>query len=645
MPPGDSNKLNRVEELKRKLFSNSFEPEMKHQSTFHSRSGMEAPEEWEEKKDESKLMNMQRQFFQKTSRFKKFFIFSLVFFGITIAYAGYVFFFAGNTVSNDNIDISVIGNTFTGGGEELSLVIGITNRNNADLELVDLVVEYPRGDSNGGAGDLEHYRESLGKIPAGSVRNENVKLTLYGEQGSVKAIKVYIEYRVAGSNAIFIKEKPFEVTISSTALNLLVDAPTTVSPNQNITLDVKSMLNAGKPLSNVMLRVDYPVGFQFVSAEPAPSFGTNIWNLGNVSPGADHDIVINGKMLDVFDGEEKSFRIYSGSQSNTDKTAIGLIYNTLTHTVMVKKPFIEANIFIGGVYQKEYAANSRDPIQGTINWGNNLESKVDDLEIRAKISGNAFNTKNVTADQGLYNSLSQEIVWNKFTNAVLAEVNPGDFGSMDFTITPVSLYSPSGGLINDPKINIDVSISGKQFTQGYEPNELNNSDSKTIKITSNMGINAKALYNGSAFTNTGPVPVKAEQETTFTIVWSLANTSNNISKGEVRAILPTWVRYMGNYAPTTENLVYNSSTREVVWNIGRIPKGAGIAAAGREVSFQVGITPLYSQIGNIPVLVNDSVLTGHDDFANVDLRATKAALTTQLTGDPNFPTSGGTVVQ
>ncbi len=643
MPP-DRNKLNRIEELKSKLFSKDYKVHTEHHSNFMHPKGAPVKDAWESATFDP--LNSPEKFFMKTSRFKKFFIFSLVFFVLTLGYASYNFFFSGNTVSNNNIDISILGNTFTAGGDDLSLVIGITNRNNSALNLVDLIVDYPKGGTSGVAGEMEHYRQSLGTIPAGSTRNENVKLVLFGEQGDIRTIKVSIEYRVDGSNAIFVKDKPYEVTVSSTPINITVDAPTSISPNQNIVLNVKSVLNSTKPISNVVLKVDYPAGFQFVSADPAPSIGNNLWEMGDISPGVERDISISGRMIDVFDGEEKSFRVFSGSQSTTDKSMIAVVFNTLTHTVMVKRPFIEATLAINGISQREYAVDSKSIIRGTINWSNNLNTKVNDLEIRAQLTGNGFNKKTVSPQQGTYTSLQNIIVWDKFSQQELKEVNPGDFGSVDFTINPVPLFSAADGLLRDPTINIEVSITGKQIIDGYQPNELNNSESKVIKIISDVALSTKALYYSGAFKNTGPIPPKAEKETTYTIVWGVSNTSNNISKGEVRAVLPSWVRFIDGASDGEDAVVFNSSTREVVWNVGRIPKGTGISGS-KEIttSFQVGLTPLISQIGSIPVIINDAVLTGHDDFANVDVRITRASLRTDLKGDSQIGVGGSVVVQ
>ena len=46
-----------------------------------------------------------------------------------------------------------------------------------------------------------------------------------------------------------------------------------------------------------------------------------------------------------------------------------------------------------------------------------------------------------------------------------------------------------------------------------------------------------------------------------------------------------------------------------------------------------------------PVYAGNVVLTGHDDFANVDVRVGKVALTTQLYNDPLLPSGGGVVVE
>ena len=365
--------------------------------------------------------------------------------------------------------------------------------------------------------------------------------------------------------------------------------------------------------------------------------------MGDLAPGSENNISITGKLIDVFDGEEKTFNISSGSQSASDKSSIDVVFNSIKNTVVVKKPFIEANLYVNGTYQREYATDAKGSVNLEIRYANNSDTKINDLEIRAKIGGNAINRKSIIAQQGYYNSSEDTIVWNKSSKNLLREINPGESGTVTFSLSPLSLYSASGGITSSPLINIDVDVSGKQSVEGFSVNELKNSSSAVIKIISDVGFSAKALYYSGPFSNTGPIPPKAENSTTFTVVWSLSNTSNSISKVRVNSTLPPWMTYTGMVFPQDENLTYNASTREIVWNADRIQKGAGITGPSRSVSFQVSLKPSISQVGSTPILINDAVLTGHDDFANVDIKATRAGLTSRLENDEVFPSNGGII--
>ena len=649
MPLDDRDKLNKIEELKRRLFSKNFQTKIEHRDKFTDLSRKDVPDVWQnEIASNSVAFFSSSKFFMKTSIFKKFFAFSLGFFILTLLYASYVILKGGNTVSNENIAISIIGNSFTAGGEELSFIVSIANKNNSALDLVDLVMEYPK---NSKSDDLdipvptERSRFSLGTIPAGATRNENLKVVLFGEQNSVRTIKISLEYRVEGSNAIFVKEKSHDVAINSTPINITLDAPVSISSNQDMTLDIKLALNSSKTIPKILLSMDYPVGFQFKSAIPSPSLGNNVWSLGDMAPGVERSVAITGRFIDAFDGEEKIFNIKSGSQSSGDKSRIDVIFNSLSHLVSISKPFIETKFFVDGIHAREYAVDTKTSIRGTIQWQNNLETKVNDLRIRAKISGNAVNRRTINVEQGFYNSSEDVIVWDKNYQKDFGEVSPGESGSVNFSLSPLALFSATGGILAEPSIFVDISISGKQLIEGYETVDLNSSESSTIKIISDVGLATKALYYSGPITNKGPIPPRAEEKTTYTISWSLSNTANNISKSVVKSSIPQWVSFIGATSPASENLTYNASTREIVWNVGTIPKGSGITQSAKEVAFQVSFLPSLSQVGTAPVLINDVVLTGHDDFANVDVRTSKASLTTQLFNDTLLPPGGGVVVE
>jgi hypothetical protein len=195
----------------------------------------------------------------------------------------------------------------------------------------------------------------------------------------------------------------------------------------------------------------------------------------------------------------------------------------------------------------------------------------------------------------------------------------------------------------DPTINLAVDIAGKQAVQGFAVNQLTNSTSAIVRIISDVGFSAKAFYYSGPFPNTGPIPPKVGVPTTYTITWSLSNTANSISKTQINSTLPPWMSFVGPVSPANEDLTYDPATKEIVWNADRIDRGAGITGPARAVSFQVSFTPSISQVGTIPLIINDAILTAHDDFANVDVRVNKSGQSANLDSDSAFPTNGGLV--
>jgi len=612
----DKNGLNKVENMKRKIFSRNYETRIEDREGFVFIKKEQVPEAW----NHQDIANTKESNVKKNSFFKNFFIFSILLFIFATVYLLFNFFLGGNNVSNENIEIAVLGNTFTGGGEDLPLVIEITNKNTTALELADLVIEYPRGSTLNNDGEIERLRQSLGVVPAGSIKSENMKVVLYGEKGSIHEIKISLEYRLAGSNAIFLKDKFYKVTINSTPIDLAVDAPSEITPNQDLTFKVKAVLNNNKSTSDMLLKLDYPFGFEFISANPPPSIGNNIWDLSNLRLGSEREISVNGTMIDVHDGELKIFHALVGPQQRGDKTKIGVVFNSLAHNVLIRKPFVEARLFVNNDYKREYAVSAKDSIVGTIKWFNNLNTPVTDLEIRAKFKGNAFDVKNVDTEYGFLESSQNTIIWDKNTEDDFANIRPLSEGSVRFRLTAPLTFSSSNNLLIDPFINIEISISGKQPLGGNITKTLESVEVKNIKILSDVSMLTRVVHEA------GPLPPKHEQETTYKIIWSIANTVNNVSNVKVVSSLPPRVNYKNLVLPANQDLVFDPSTRIITWNVGNIPKGTGLLSPLREVSFQVSINPSLSEVGSTPNITERATLTGFDDFAKVNISVIKPIL-------------------
>lgn len=597
--------------------------------------------DWPGAKTGSDALNSAKKIASHPTFFKKFFIIAVIFAAVAIGISAFTFFTGGNTVSNENIAIIIGGNSFTPGGEELPLQVEVTNKNPTDLELADLYVAYDKGGDSAGGAQQVNELNPIGTILAGKTVKKNVYVTLYGGEGTTQNVDFTFQYHIHGSNAIFVKKTTFAVTISSAPIALSVDIPKNVTPNQNLSFTVHVQSNAKATVSNVLLHVDYPNGFKFAFANPTPKAFNNVWDLGNLDPGQRQDIVVNGVVYGQ-DGDDRAFHVSVGSASASDNTVIGLTYNSLAQVVSLVKPFISASLAINGSTADTVAVPSASNVAVVVNWSNNLPTLVTDAQIVVSLSGNAYDPTKISAGGGFYDSTKNTITWDKTNDNSLATIQPSDHGTVSFSFNAPSLISGSG-ILTSPVVNMSVSISGKQPDIGGAVSQVTNFESKKAVISSDLGFSVDAFHNSGTFTNTGPVPPKAGQQTTYTIVWTITNSANTLSGAKATAILPTYVEWMDSFYPTNDGLSYDDSTRTVTWDMGQVVSGTGFTGASRTMSFQVRLNPSISQIGSILKLLLDTNVSARDTFTGESLTTSKSAVSTNLQNDQNFPKDGGIV--
>ena len=484
--------------------------------------------------------------------FKKFFIFSLLFAIAAIGISAFTFFTGGNTVSNDNITINIGGNSFTPGGDELPLQVEVVNKNPTDLELADLYVAYDKGGDSSGGAQYVNELNSIGTVNAGKTAKKNVFVKLYGGEGTTQNIDFTLQYRIHGSNAIFIKKTSFPVTISSAPIALSVDIPKNVTPNQSISFKVHVQSNAKTTVSGVLLHIDYPNGFKFAFATPSAKAFNNVWDLGDLEPGEKYDLTVTGIVYGN-DGEDRAFHVSVGSASASDNTVIGLTYNSLAQIVTLVKPFISASLAINGSSSDTVAVPSASTVDVTVDWSNNLPTLVTDAQIVVTLSGNAFDPTKVNSSKGFYDSVKKTITWDRTNDTDLASIQPSDHGSVDFTFDVPSLISGSG-IVNTPTVNMSVSIAGKQPDIGGAVSQVTDFESKKAVVSSDLGFSVDAFYKNGIFTNSGPIPPKANTPTTYTVVWTITNSANTLADATASATLPTYVDWMNSFYPTNDGL-------------------------------------------------------------------------------------------
>lgn len=571
---------------------------------------------------------------------------SVIFFVIAFGVVAYKFMFGGNLVSGNNIDITVKAPISVVGGEIMSFEIEVKNNNSVALVGADLGVIFPLSakDAQDTSLPAKRVQSFLGDILPGQSIKKNLSVALYGSENEKKDINITLEYRITGSNSLFNKNKIVSVLISSSPVNIIVSGPTEVNTNQTVDFTVEVISNSPSVLKNLLLKVVYPFGFSFSSSNPKTFSKNDLWLIGDLEPGAKRVIKFSG-ILNGQEGEERGFNFSAGVQSSANKLLIEVPFISSFSAVTIRRPFVSADIFFNESNVAEYTSIAGSKIETLIKWKNNLAYEVSDVSIVVKLSGNAVDKSSILADDGLYKSIDNTIVFNKTTDKTLASLEPGKEGTSKFSFSSFGVGTVTGSGLTNPTIVLDILVSGRQINYGENPDNALFADSRKIKITANPQLYAKALYYVGPFKNIGPIPPKAEQETTYTITWTVTNPLNNLSGAVVSTILPPYVKWLGVINPEKEKIDYDESTGTIVWNVGNILAGAGTISPAREVSFQISFLPSVDQIGKSPDLIGEATLSARDNFTLTTVSGFFSALNTRLSNDPYFKVDAETVIQ
>ncbi len=638
--PNDS-----LEKLKENLDSRMHEQKFSDVRTELERPEIAVENAWsgDSVEDLVRRTREQREHVQSTL-FKKILFSSIGFFVLAVAVALYIFFVGANTVSSNNIDIVISGPTSVSGGQELPLEVIVQNKNSTDLEGATLSLEYPQGTRVAGdiTKELIHQREIVGIVPARGEARKTMKSVLFGEKETVKTIKVTLEYRVQGSSATFSKEKNYDIGISSAPIIVTPKYPTRIKANEpfSFTLDIAS--NTTELLQNVLVQAEYPFGFTFTSSEPKPLNDTNIWRLGDLGSSEHRTIQIKG-VLQGQDQDERTFRFSAGIAGEDNDSVIGANLTALAETVKIEKPVVTFQVNIAGEKSSDYTAGVGEKFPVIITWRNNLSTRIINAQIKVKISGAAFDRNAIiTSNGGFYRSIDNTITWDKNTNVDLSEIAPGDTGSVSFSMSTLKNLTAAS---RNENVTVAAVFDGSQLSPDNIPIAVNTSATQQVKLGSVLAFTSKGGRSIGPFENTGPMPPKAEQETTYTVIWTLTNTLNNANNVKVTTTLPPYVNWNSLTSPSSEKITYDSLNRMVTWDVGTVRGGAGFGSAAREVSFQIAFTPSLNQVRRAPILVNEANLTGIDSFTGKSIQITRPEITTKINNDPDFKPNDDEVVK
>lgn len=554
------------------------------------------------------------------------------FFVAAVVLSSLFIMFGGNSISGENIVISLNGPFTVGGGEEMPIQIGITNQNSVPIESATLIVEYPEGTQAVDEGNRELFieRVPLDVIRSGETVNIPLRARVFGEENEELVIHAAVEYRVEGSNATFFKEaEPLRFKITSSPVTLEVEAVEALAAGQPYEVTLRIASNSPTPIANLLVTAAYPSGFDFTSSSPSPVSGQNTWRIDTLAPEETKEITVTG----VVRGTERDTRVTHfsvGLANERDPFSLASIFATASSEVSIEEPFIAVAISVDG-RTGDLAVAPGKSSNVNVSIENSLDEAVYNAEVEVVLSGNALSDVDVRVPGGFYDSNRNTVVWDTSSTSGLGELLPGASEQLRFTVTPHT------DALRTPEINLSASVRARRTRESSVAEALVGSANATIRVTSDVSLIGETAHGSAGLQDTGPVPPVVGETTTYTLSLEATGGSNAVAGAVVSATLPIYVTWLDTTSGNG-SFAYDQANKTLTWQIGDIDAGA--SAIG---SFQVSILPSASQIGTTPTLLSEQHLRAEDRFTGAVVRASSPALTTWLSSEAGFGSDSGRV--
>ncbi len=557
----------------------------------------------------------------------------LGFFMLAIVVSSLFLLFGGKSISGENITLSATGPFTVGGGSELQMQIGITNDNSVSIESAVLIVEYPKGTKSVTEEGKELFTERLPlqTIKQGETVNIPMRALVFGEENEEKIVKVEIEYRVQGSNATFFKEaEPLRFKISSSPIIVRADTLKKISSGQETEVTLTIISNSPTALSEILVKAEYPEGFDFTKATPPPTHTESMWLIKNLEPEKETKITIAGIVVGK-ESDDNAINFTVGVPNEKDPQSLASIFATAQTEFKIEQPFLDIDMKIDNSDKSEVAIAPGKRANVQLALTNSLDDTLYDIIVEVKLGGNAFSVSEVSPSGGYFDEAKNTIVWDVSNTQGLEQVTPGESERLSFSI------EPTGEVSQTPQVNINVNAKARRVSENQVAEQLTGTAASVIKVVSAPNLVGVVSYNNGIFKDTGPVPPVSDKATTYTVSLVVQNGSNNVTNAVVTASLPAYISWL-NIVEGNGAVTYNPTTRAITWKAGNIESNKETYT-----SFQVSLLPRSLQIGTTPTLISEQRIEATDRFTSTTVRDTSPAITTKIPSESGNNDASGVV--
>lgn len=523
-----------------------------------------------------------------------------------------------NIYSKELLRFEILGPKETTLLEEVEYKVVFKNNGRFRLEEPELIFEYPQATIVEG----ERVQQiKLDDIYPGEERAVSFKGRIVGKEGEVKVIKAKLIFRPKGIKSFYEANTSFSTKIEKSPLTFDFDLPTKIESGKEIQFRINYFSNIEYPLSDLGVMVEYPEGFQFLDSDPKTLDKTQ-FEIGILNKAEGGRIKIRGKILGNIE-EEKIFKATLGIW----KEGEFIVLKEAIRGLEIIEPSIYISQLING--NPQYIASPGDFLHYEIYFKNLGEEPQENLFLVIKLEGKAFDFETLSSPQGDFTPGDNSLIfdWRKISE--LQYLGSQEEGKVEFWIR---LKDDWGYTEEDRNPILRVKVYLSQIRAEFEN-----------KVNSKLIVLQKGYFQDEVFGNSGFIPPRVGESTTYTISWQVKNFYNKVKNVKVRGALPRNVELTGKIFPEDEisNFAFDSKSREILWDIGDLDPG--ILERGPNISFQVKLVPTPEQKGEKAEIIKEVEISGEDEWTGQFITFKDKSIDTTLPDDNTIKEEDGII--
>jgi len=544
-----------------------------------------------------------------------------------------IWYWQTNYFSKGDIKLEILGPDEADVFEEVEYTVKYKNNGSVTMESPTLIFEFPEHTLAPGNSDDDPQfsrRQELGPdkvedIYPGVEKTIAFKGRIFGKENDVKTAKAYLKYKPKGLNASYESSTTFSTKIKQIQISFDFDLSSKIEAGRDFKFSVNYFSNLDYPVANLSVKMEYPSNFEFISSVPK-SLEKTEWDLPTLNKANGGRIDITGRLM----GTAVKGRIFSAALGVWEDNEF-VPLKEISKGVDIGQSQIDIFQRVNG--SDNYTALPGDLLHYEVFFRNLSSDPFSQLFMVVKLNGSFFDINSLKSDTGQVGKGDSTIIFDWRNISSLGNLNSGEEGKVEFWVNVKSLDQNS----NQKDFTLKDSVQVAQTSETFE-----------IKLGTRLTISQKVLFNDEAFGNTGVVPPKVGEPTTFTVNWEAKNYYSNVKNVTARATLPSNVRLTGKFFPEDQSskFTFDSQSREIVWRVSDgdvLPAGTGVNGVGPNISFQVELTPDASQRFKTAQIIGQAIIRGEDQWTNIDVEGADKAVDTTLPDDNNILNHSGLV--